>query len=89
MTQWEYPTLEKMQDFCFTEPTGLVWYIHNKGARFDTPVQSVEQWRRFLEYFVVENHAACVSALLEDGYDTCGANLKRQPFPHYAGNFCK
>jgi hypothetical protein len=50
VTQWEYPTLEKMQAFCSQEPQALVWYIHNKGARFDAPLPSVEGWRHFLQH---------------------------------------
>lgn len=88
VTQFAYPTLEKLQLFCAKEPQALVWYIHNKGARFNAPIESVEGWRHFLEHYVLTEHAACVSALL-DGYDTCGANFKKLPFPHYAGNFCK
>lgn len=40
---------------------------HNKGARFSTPVESIEGWRIFMEHYILKEHAACVSALIEDG----------------------
>jgi hypothetical protein len=62
-----------------------ILYLHTKGVT-RAGDRNVEDWTRFLEYRVVEQWRDCV-ARLEAGFDTCGANFRTRPWPHYSGNF--
>jgi hypothetical protein len=89
---FEVPTLTRLHNYCKANPSAYVFYIHSKGAssmeitdgRVAIP-GAVEDWRKFMEYFVIEQHADCVDAL-GGGSSTCGANYMPGP-PHYSGNF--
>jgi hypothetical protein len=89
---FEVPTLTRLHDYCQANPLALVFYIHTKGATSmdisDTRIavpQAVKDWRKFMEYFVIERHQDCIGALAK-GSSTCGANYMPGP-PHYSGNF--
>lgn len=61
-------------------------YIHTKGVtRLDFKQNSTD-WRKFMEYFVLDKWRDCVSALVE--YDACGVNYwSDHEKPHFSGNF--
>ena len=84
----EFPALNAMQIYAnLTDPRSRLLYLHTKGVRkngwhADYPAE----WRRYMTYFLVENHHVCLSAITSDGqrtsnkvsgYQTCGV-LKQQ-----------
>jgi len=64
-----------------------VLYLHSKGASRDGwEYGNVWEWRKMMEYFLVEKWEDCVSSL--DEYDTIGCNISTSGFGrHYSGNF--
>jgi recombinational DNA repair protein RecR len=70
-----------------------VLYIHTKGTsdhlRDKQVSENVASWRRYLQYWTVEQHEYCRKALAL-GWTSCGANLHVDvsTWPrHYSGNF--
>lgn len=66
---------------------GKVLYIHSKGvSRPDHQFNHIWEWRKMMEYFLVEKWQDCVFEL--DSYDTVGCNISSCGFGlHYSGNF--
>jgi hypothetical protein len=88
VTSFERPLLQYARRFCETEePLARgVWYMHSKGVSSQhCRNPHVTDWRRFMEYFVVEHWHDCVDALTD--HDTCGVNWHVEPAPHFSGNF--
>jgi hypothetical protein len=90
LDQYEYPTLKKLEKFCFYNNKSFVWYAHSKGASH--PVDDVADWRGVMNYFVLDKWQLCHRLLFFTNYTTCGAILtfdsKRKPGwnTYYAGN---
>ena len=88
----ERTTLQPLFEWCAARPRALVAYVHDKGTR-TSAAENVERflrqwdWRRLHEYFVLERPAGCFQHLLDEQYDTCGANLRLDPSVHFSGNF--
>jgi len=101
LQRYEFPTLERLGSYCHRNPTGRVFYIHNKGSTTHPTGGSnvyttngdtflpVMDWRHMMEYFIITRYEDCLAALEDQGYDTCGVNLLHYPKTHYSGNFCK
>jgi hypothetical protein len=70
---WEFPTLKKVEKFCFHNNKSLVWYAHSKGASHATDVTTV--WRHLLNHFVLDKWQLCYELLNSTNYTTCGAAL--------------
>jgi hypothetical protein len=84
----EANTLKWVRDYSLNNPGDYVLYFHTKGiARRDT---GTESWRRYMEYFTIENWTDCVQKLKE-GYSCCGVewmwNTPIGIYPHFSGNF--
>jgi hypothetical protein len=59
-------------------------YLHCKGVtKTDNP--NIQYWIDYLEYFNIEKHDLCLEKL--KNYDTCGVEIKDNPYTHYCGNF--
>lgn len=82
LEEYEFPTLRALQRFCCGKE-GAVFYFHTKGVSRTDP--SVRDWRRYMEYFVIERWSECLAGL--GGHDTMGVNWMRAPWPHFSGNF--
>lgn len=84
--QAERKILEYMYQFSH-QTSGKYWYIHTKGVtRFGTPLyKNVESWRRYMEFFVLQNWKQCSIDL--EHYDVVGVNYQTDPLPHLSGNF--
>lgn len=83
---WEWPTVNFIKEHCdASDEEFYVMYFHLKGLSRpgDTTAQD---WRKFMEYWIVENWQACV-AKLDENFDTVGPNFIESPWPHYSGNF--
>jgi hypothetical protein len=76
-------------------PDVFCLYLHTKGV--SRPKGDwILTWRKFMEYFVIDNYQTCIR-VLRAGYDTCGVNwlpfsaswppLRFLIFEHYSGNF--
>ena len=78
-------TLRHLYEFCQTVEPCHVWYIHTKGASHvndDAIAKSTESWRKYLEYFIIDQHEACLDLLKK--YDVVGTEWRQCVF---AGNF--
>lgn len=89
--EWEFPTMKRIKHFSNNFPNANILYIHTKGVL--GKAHSYE-WRKYLEYFLVEKHNLCISAL-NSGYQCVGVNKQIFPYTrwsgknadHFSGNF--
>jgi len=83
---WEYPTLEMLKKNCDADDEEYnIFYFHLKGlSRLND--QNVIDWRRFMEYHMIDRWQECVEKL-ESGYDLVGTNIIEEPWLHSSGNF--
>jgi hypothetical protein len=87
---YEYPTLQKLENFCLHNTESFVWYAHSKGASH--PVDDAAAWRHVMNHFVLDKWQLCYGLLFSTNYTTCGAILTldglRKPGwnTYYAGN---
>jgi len=84
LRRFEFPTLELLQNSCY-RPSCLCYYLHLKGVFSERQYPNVGNWRKYMQYFVVERHQECIAALRT--HDVCGVNWQRHPWPHFSGNF--
>ncbi len=86
LREYEFPALRKIHEICQNENCFL-WYIHTKGVSVtDYRKKFVEDWRKLLDYFIIERSTDCLM-WLEKNYDVCGINWKKEPWGHFYGNF--
>ena len=87
---YEYPTLIKLEKFCYENNQSLVWYAHSKGASHENNHQGA--WRDVMNYFVLDKWHHCHGLLSTTNYTTCGAILVYDSLrpagsnTYYAGN---
>lgn len=83
---WEYPTLDLLRRNCAAETEeSFVFYWHLKGlSRLGD--QRVNDWRKFMEYWMVDRWEDCVEKL-NNNYDLVGTNIIEEPWLHSSGNF--
>jgi hypothetical protein len=76
----------------------FVYYFHNKGVSYYTDdwkdkynqsrsYNNVLHWRKYVEWFLLENPSLCIDKLLNSSAFTCGVDLLNEPSWHYSGNF--
>jgi hypothetical protein len=93
---WEEErTLASLYEYC-ADParagSDIVAYIHDKGTRWTKakdPVRFQYQWdwRKQMEYFILEHPEGCVSLLLQGKAEVCGSDFEgRFQYPHFKGN---
>lgn len=82
----EANTLKWVKDYSVNNPDDYVLYFHTKGITHYTP--ATESWRKYMEYFVIENWKDCI-VKLDEGHDCCGVrwhtNTFMGKFPHFSG----
>jgi hypothetical protein len=66
-------TLRQLKKFCDLNSDCNVWYIHTKGASYYNFNQTC--WRKYMEYFVIENWRDCIKAL--ETHDVCGVEWEK------------
>lgn len=74
----ESSTLNKLSDFCIKNNDKFnILYIHTKGITQHNTIREVPvaEWRRMMEYFLIDNWKECISKL-DEGYDCCGINYQ-------------
>jgi hypothetical protein len=72
------------------DPKCIYLYLHNKGATksiSDPDWNNIQQWRRMMEYFLIEHSGFCIQSLVDGRYDVAGALWYTWPQPHFSGNF--
>jgi hypothetical protein len=79
------------------------YYLHSKGVSitpntmkkhkldisFEQMTNSIESWRRYMEYFLIDRYKECIE-ILDNGFDGCGVQLRGTPRKntlHFSGNF--
>ena len=89
LSNFEFTTLSKLQNYCMSNPQSIVLYFHNKGASRNSSMESIniKAWRKYMEHFIFNNHEDCINALKKGDFDTCGVQLTDDDQPHYSGNF--
>jgi hypothetical protein len=84
----ETQTMQWIRSYAAKNPDDYVLYFHTKGITRYT--EATESWRRYMEYFAVENWKDCIDKLKE-GYDCCGVRWHTGTFmgkfPHFSGGF--
>jgi hypothetical protein len=84
----EADTLKWVRDYSAKNPEDYILYFHMKGISKQN--RNTEDWRRYMEYFVIEKWKDCV-AKLDEGYDCCGVMWNTDTpigmHPHFSGNF--
>jgi hypothetical protein len=80
----ESDTLRSLWDFCENNNYCNVLYLHSKGVT-KPGNKNIDEWSDLMEYFLIEKYKDCLFYLSE--YDTCGVNYRKNPMPHYSGNF--
>jgi len=82
----ETETMQWIKNYSANNPGNNILYFHTKGITHYT--QPTEDWRRYMEYFVVENWTDCVQKLNE-GFDCCGVMWNTETiwgnYPHFSG----
>ena len=70
----EFPALHAMQQYAnATHPDTRMLYMHTKGVRKNGwAPEYPAMWRRYMTFFLVEQHHVCLAALRDRGYETCG-----------------
>lgn len=93
---YEFPILNYIKKYS-KKHDEYIFYFHSKGVsitpkniaeyetNYDIIMENIEAWRKFLEYFTIENYKTCIHQL--DFYDVVSANLSTFPYIHYAGNY--
>lgn len=84
LDQFEFPTLNKLKDYCKNNINDYVLYIHTKGIS-DPDNLCISDWRNYMTYFLIEKYKECFLTL--ENFETCGVDYHLEPSPHYSGNF--
>jgi hypothetical protein len=75
----ECTTIKLLREFCenLSEKTNIL-YIHSKGVtQYSSPREvPVREWRRMMEFFLIDRWEDCVDKLSNYGYDCCGINYQ-------------
>lgn len=82
---FELPTLERIIADVQDGAPCYVLYLHTKGVTHTAWNQSLQDWLDYMLYFAIERAEDCIAALAR--HDTCGVELKADPYLHYSGNF--
>lgn len=81
-------TLWWVRDYAKENPDDYILFFHTKGITHFT--RATEDWRKYMEYFVIERWKDCV-AKLDEGYDCCGVLWNKETpigyHPHFSGAF--
>jgi hypothetical protein len=88
ITEYEYPTLRNLAEFCSRRDSDRVLYLHSKGSKasadhhYNPEVQHYNEnvWRLIGEHFVIDQFNECV----DSNADICGPVWTGN---HFAGNF--
>jgi hypothetical protein len=85
LKDYEFLTLRVLQNHSINH-NFKAWYVHTKGVSRE-PNQLVTNWRRLMEYFIIDRFNVCITEL--DSCDACGVNIitKYHPGRFFAGNF--
>jgi len=98
----EYGIL-KIIESCSNVDNFNCYYFHSKGVSITSETMkkhklnisyqqmkdSIESWRRYMEYFLIDRYEDCIKNL-DDGFDACGVQLRGTPRKdslHFSGNF--
>ena len=87
-------TLWWIRDYAKDNPDDYILFFHAKGITCkDQPsvdCAAVTDWRRYMEYFVIERWKDCIQKL-DEGYDACGVMWNSDTsfglHPHFSGAF--
>lgn len=61
-----------------------VLFLHTKGTDVAEPSESLEDWREFMDYWLIARWRECTSAL--NSHDVAGCNYYPESSPHFSGN---
>lgn len=84
----EFPTLRTLWERCKNDPSGIVLYMHTKGASRPDKRRHRDAWRHYMTHFLVDRWQETTRWL--DIHDCCGNDwtLNRNSMAsHFCGNF--
>jgi hypothetical protein len=84
LKDFELPTLNFLYNFCLTNPTYNVLYLHTKNVGKEINL-CIEDQVEYMLHFLVLKWENCIQNL--NNYDVCGVDLRLQPTLHFSGNF--
>jgi len=87
-------TLCWIRDYSKENPDDYILFFHTKGMTCKeqpfVDCAAVTDWRRYMEYFVIERWKDCIQKL-DEGYDACGVLWNSDTslgfYPHFSGAF--
>ena len=82
---FEFPTLERIVEFCKSNNEYNILYLHTKGVSTPTTNKCVTDWVNYMLYFLVEKHDECLKKL--ETHSCCGVDYTEEYSRHYSGNF--
>eukprot|EP01038_Epipyxis_sp_PR26KG_P004330 gene4330-6131_t len=87
MSGHEDLTLIRLYRYCRSNPSDITLYFHPKGSFSEETTKRAKNllFRSMLDYYVL--HTQCYGALMNNGFDICGARLSPLPHIHYSGNY--
>lgn len=100
--EYEYGALKIIKNLSKNE-NFYCYYLHSKGVSltentykrhkleidYKLMTESIKSWRKYMEYFLINEHEKCINSLNSD-FDVCGVQLRSTPrtnFLHFSGNF--
>jgi hypothetical protein len=88
-SQFEIPTLTSIRALSERlDPETHILYMHTKGVSYAPPIpQPMTDWRRMMEYFLVEKHDACYHLLASGLIDAVGTTYRFAADRQFLGNF--
>lgn len=86
-TSYERLTLGAIREI--VGPEDVFCYIHTKGIKeyHNKDRNAMNSWRQKMEYFLFSRAPDYLELLRDGKYDTAGCIYRRNPKPHYSGNF--
>lgn len=88
-SQFEIPTITSIRAFSeVLDPSTQILYMHTKGVSYQPPIpQPMTDWRRMMEYFLVEQHKSVFHLLASGQYDAVGTSYRFEHDRQFVGNF--
>jgi hypothetical protein len=69
----------------YISPEDKILYFHSKGSSRNDSIECINNWRKMMEYFLIENAEKCIQYL--ENHELVGCMFHYHPSRHFSGNF--